>query len=218
MVCVAPDVPDAALAPLVPLLANELNVKRVDFARTGDALVTLEAKPNFRSLGKKFGKQTPLAAQAIQAFTNDALRDFLAGPPLAVSAGGESHQLEVEDVTIVRRASGDLVVQEEAGFFAALDPSVPPALRLEGLARELVSRIQRLRKESGLAVSDRIVLYVGGDAEVRAAVQAHSGWIGSEVLATRVVWRDDGVTDDQATMPTVEIDETTARIAITKAE
>ncbi len=218
MVCVAPDVPDAALAPLVALLANELNVKRVDFARTGDALVTLEAKPNFRSLGKKFGKQTPLAAKAIQAFTNEALRGFLGGAPLAVTAGGESHQLELEDVTIVRRASGDLVVQEEAGFFAALDPSVTPELRLEGLARELVSRIQRLRKESGLAVSDRIVLYVGGDAAVRAAVEAHGEWIGSEVLATRLVWRDDGVTDDQATMPTVEIDETTARIALTKAE
>ena len=218
MVCVAPEVPDAALAPLVALLANELNVKRVDFARTGDALVTLEARPNFRSLGKKFGKQTPLAAQAIQAFTNEALRGFLAGAPLAVTAGGESHQLEPEDVTIVRRASGDLVVQEEAGFFAALDPFVTPELRREGLARELISRIQRLRKESGLAVSDRIVLYVGGDAEVRAAVRAHGEWIGSEVLATRVVWRDGGETDDQATMPTVEIDDTTARIAITKAE
>ncbi|MGH7688816.1 MAG: isoleucine--tRNA ligase [Gemmatimonadaceae bacterium] len=218
MICVAPDVSDAMLMPLVGLLADELNVKRVDFARTGDALVTLEAKPNFRSLGKKFGKQTPLAAQAIQAFTNDALRGFLDGAPLAVTAGGESHHLEREDLTIVRRASGALVVQEEAGFFAALDPSVTPELRLEGLARELVSRVQRLRKESGLAVSDRIVLYVGGDAEVRAATQAHGAWIGSEVLATRVVWRDDGVTDDQATMPTVEIDETTARIAITKAE
>ena len=218
MVCVAPEVPDEALAPLVELLANELNVKRVDFARTGDALVTLEAKPNFRSLGKKFGKQTPLAAQAIQAFTNEALRGFLQGQPLAVTAGGESHQVDAEDVTIVRRASGDLVVQEESGFFAALDPSITPALRLEGLARELVSRIQRLRKETGLAVSDRIVLYVGGNAEIQAAVGAHGEWIGSEVLATRVVWRDAGETDDQATMPTVDIDETTARIAITKAE
>ncbi|HEU4989305.1 MAG TPA: isoleucine--tRNA ligase [Gemmatimonadaceae bacterium] len=218
LVCVAPDVPEETLTPLVGLLASELNVKRVDFARTGDALVTLEAKPNFRALGKKFGKLTPLAAQAIQAFTSDELRAFLGGRPLAVSAGGESHELEADDVTIVRRASGDLVVQEEAGFFAALDPAVTPELRLEGTARELISRIQRLRKDSGLAVSDRIVLYVGGDAGVEAAVRAHGEWIGREVLATRVVWRADGVTEDQATMPTVAFDETTARIAITKAE
>jgi len=218
LVCVAPDVPEAELRPLVELLANELNVKRVDFATTGDALVTLEARPNFRSLGKKFGKQTPLAATAIQALTSETLQAFVHGAALAVDAGGETHEVDAEDVTIVRRASGDLVVQEEAGFFAALDPAVTPELRLEGLARELVSRVQRLRKETGLAVSDRIVLYVGGDADVRAAVDVHGAAIGGEVLATRVVWRGDGEAADQATIPTVELDGTAARIAITKAE
>ena len=218
LVCVAPDADEAELAPLVPLLATELNVKRVEFARTGDALVTLEAKPNFRTLGKKFGKQTPLAAQAIGAFTPEELRAFVHGAPLAVTAGGESHQLDADDVTIVRRASGELVVEEEAGFFAALDPVVTPELRREGLARELVSRVQRGRKETGLAVSDRIVLYVGGDADVRAAVETHGAWIAGEVLATRVVWREDGEAGDQATMPTVEVDGIAARIAITKAE
>ncbi len=218
MVCVAPDVPERDLAPLVDLLANELNVKRVEFASTGDALVTLEAKPNFRSLGKKFGKQTPLAASAIQALTSAVLLKFLHGAPLAVDAGGETHELDADDVTIVRRASGDLVVQEEAGFFAALDPAVTSALRREGLARELVSRVQRLRKDTGLAVSDRIVLYVGGDAGVREAVEAHGDWIGGEVLATRIVRSDDPAAQEPATMQAVELDGTTARIAITKAE
>ena len=67
-----PSVSEAALDPLVPLLAAELNVKRVEFATSGDELVTLEAKPNFRSLGKKFGKRTPLAAQAVAAFDERA--------------------------------------------------------------------------------------------------------------------------------------------------
>ncbi len=89
MVCVAPGVAESALAPLVELLASELNVKRVEFATTGDALVTLEAKPNFRTLGKKFGAQTPLAARAVQALTPQALRAFLRGEPLAVDAGGK---------------------------------------------------------------------------------------------------------------------------------
>jgi len=110
------------------------------------------------------------------------------------------------------------VVQEEAGFFAALDPLVTPELRLEGLARELVSRVQRMRKESGLAVSDRIVLYVGGEPAVREAVETHGGWIGGEVLATGVVWREDAAMNDQATMQAVELDGATARIAINKAE
>src|SRR4029078_9263515 len=65
MVCVAPHVKEDALRKLVPVLAAELNIKRIDFATSGDALVTLEARPNFRALGKKFGKHTPLAAAAV---------------------------------------------------------------------------------------------------------------------------------------------------------
>jgi isoleucyl-tRNA synthetase len=77
-------------------------------------------------------------------------------------------------------------VKEEGGYFAALDPSVTRELRLEGLARELVSRIQRFRKESGLAVSDRIRLVVRADAEVLEAVAAFKKWIADEVLALDV--------------------------------
>jgi isoleucyl-tRNA synthetase len=180
--------------------------------------VALEAKPNFRALGKKFGKHTPLAAQAVQAFTSDELRAFLDGTELAVSAGGESHVLDADDVTIVRRASGDLVVQEEGGYFAALDPAVSPALRLEGLAREIISRVQRMRKEAGLAVSDRVVLRVGGDAGVQAAVQAHGERIAGEVLATQILWVEEGRTTDDQAMSTADLDGSVARIAITKAE
>src|SRR6185312_6633852 len=103
MVCVAPRLRDADVAPLVPLLAAELNVKQIDFASSSDALVTLEPKPNFRSLGKKFGKNTALAARAVGAFTSDQLRAFEHGEPLVVSVEGDSHELELEDVTIVRR-------------------------------------------------------------------------------------------------------------------
>jgi len=174
------------LEELSPLLAAELNIKKVEFISSADDLVTLEARPNFRSLGKKFGKKTPLASEAVQALNNEALRAFEAGEPLYVSVENESRELSAEDLTVVRRASGDLVVKEEAGYFAALDPTVTRELRLEGLARELVSRIQRLRKESGFAVSDRIRLAVTADAEVEAAALAFKKWIADEVLAVDV--------------------------------
>ncbi len=113
MVCVAPGVPESALIPLVPLLASELNVKRVDFATSADELVTLQAKPEFRALGKRFGKTTPLAAAATSALTSEQLRAFEHGAPLVISVEGQSHELTLDDLTIIRRASGDLVVQEE---------------------------------------------------------------------------------------------------------
>jgi len=197
MVCVVPlhgVVPGAAearvggvLEELSPLLAAELNIKKIEFITSAADLLTLKARPNFRSLGKKFGKETPLAAEAVQALSSEALRDFEGGKPLYVSVGNDSHQLSADDLTVVRSASGDMVVKEEAGYFAALDPTVSRELRLEGLARELVSRIQRLRKELGFAVSDRITLFVGAGAEIQEAVMAFQKWIADEVLAVKVI-------------------------------
>ncbi|MDB4899634.1 MAG: Isoleucyl-tRNA synthetase, partial [Gemmatimonadetes bacterium] len=173
MVCVAPGVREAALRDLLPVLAAELNIKSIELATSGDALVTLEAKPNFRALGKKFGKKTPLAAEAVTKFTSEHLRAFLSGGELLVTVDGETHGLDQEDVTILRRASGELIVQEEHGFFAAIDPAITPALRQEGVARELISRVQRMRRDAGLAVSDRIRLYVDGDPAIREAAESH---------------------------------------------
>src|SRR5690349_18220468 len=177
---------ESMLEELSPLLAAELNIKKIEFISSAADLVTLKAKPNFRSLGKKFGKETPLAAEAVQALASEALRDFEAGKPLYVSVGNDSRELGPDDLTIVRTASGELVVKEEAGYFAALDPVVSRELRLEGLARELVSRVQRLRKELGFAVSDRITLGVGAGQEIQDAVKAFEKWIAAEVLATKV--------------------------------
>ena len=187
MVCVVPLGASASLREMVPLLAAELNVKQVEFAETGDALVRLEAKANFRSLGKRFGKATPLAAQAVTALNTEALAAFERGEPVAISLNGESHQLAPEDLTVLRRASGTLVVKEAAGFFAAIDPTVTPALRREGFARELVSRIQRMRKEAGFAVSDRIVVYVAGDPELEATAREFTDYISGEVLARELI-------------------------------
>jgi isoleucyl-tRNA synthetase len=217
MVCVAPRESAESLAPLLPILASELNVKRVEVATSGDALVTLEARPNFRSLGKRFGKQTPLAAEAVSRFSSEHLREFEHGAPLVVTVDGDTHQLVPEDLTIVRRASGALVVQEEHGFFAAIDPHVTPALRREGVARELISRVQRMRRDAGLAVSDRIRLAIGGDAAVVEAATEHRDWIAGEVLATGVVLGGDVQGNTQARQQ-VDLDGIRADLALTKDE
>jgi isoleucyl-tRNA synthetase len=187
LVCVAPRASERTLAPLLSILASELNVKRVEVATSADALVTLEAKPNYRTLGKKFGKQTQLAAEAVLRFTSEHLRRFEQGEELVVTVDGDTHVITAVDLDIVRRASGALVVQEERGYFAAIDPAITPELRLEGVAREIISRVQRMRKDAGLAVSDRIRLVIGGDAVALEAATTHRGWIAGEVLATEVV-------------------------------
>jgi isoleucyl-tRNA synthetase len=221
MVCVVPNIPASAtdvrgyLDVLVPLLADELNVKQISFLSSADDLVKLEAKANFRSLGKKFGKNTPLAAQAVAALASDALMAFERGEPLAISVGNESRVLDPEDLTIIRRASGDLIVNESAGYFAAIDATITPELRLEGLARELVSRIQRMRKESGFAVSDRIVLSISGTDEIESAARAHQAWIAEEVLAVKTSVGNHEENSNAA--QSVDIDGQLASIAIERA-
>ena len=219
MVCVAPAVSDAALRELLPVLAAELNIKHIELATSGDALVTLEAKPNFRALGRKFGKKTPLAADAVLRFTSDHLRQLEQGGELVVTVDGETHGLELDDLTIIRRASGALVVQEQHGYFAAIDPAITPALRAEGVAREVISRVQRMRKEAGLAVSDRIHLWISGDAPVRDAADTHRAWIADEVLATALII---GEAPQQMrhtlARQTVDLDGIRADLALTKDE
>jgi isoleucyl-tRNA synthetase len=106
-------------------------------------------------------------------------------------------------------------VQEAAGFVTAIDPTVTDELRLEGLARELISRVQRLRKEAGFAVSDRIQLALTGDPDVRAAVSMHRAWIASEVLATEVL-DDPGIFPDSSTTHAADLDGVAATIALTR--
>ena len=183
-----------------------------DLYSSADDLVTLKAKPNFRSLGKKFGKNTPLAAEAVQALSSEALREFESGTPLYVSVGNDSHDLSAEDLVIVRTASGDMVVKEEGGYFAALDIVVTRELRLEGLAREMVSRIQKLRKELGFAVSDRITVFIAGDAEIQEAATAFQKWIADEVLA-RTVTLGDSIDGKHATH-TFDLDGQSVAVAL----
>jgi isoleucyl-tRNA synthetase len=215
LVCVAPRVSARDFEALIPLLREELNVKRVEVATSADALVTLEAKANFRSLGKRFGKQTPLAAAAVQAFTSADLLRFEHGETLTVSVGGESHPLTPDDVTILRRSAGDLVVQEAGGYFAAIDTTVTPELRSEGLARELISRVQRMRKESGFAISDRIIFAVGGQADILEAARTHRDWIMGEVLATELVIAPNAG-QHQPDMKHIDLDGISVYVSITR--
>jgi isoleucyl-tRNA synthetase len=219
MVCVSPHVGEVGLRDLLPVLAAELNIKRIELASSGDALVTLEAKPNFRSLGKKFGKKTPMAAEAIAAFTSEHLRLWERGEKeLTVYVDGE-HGLDADDLAIVRRATGDLIVEESGGFFAAIDPVLTPDLVAEGLAREVISRVQRMRKEAGLAVSDRIRLWIGGDQPLLDAVRAHRGWIAEEVLATATFIGESGeASEHKLARQSVDLDGIHADLALTRDE
>jgi isoleucyl-tRNA synthetase len=211
-------VPDSSVmsADLLLVLRDELNIRQVQFLQgTGD-LVTLRAEPNFKQLGRRFGPGTQEAARRIRELDAEQLRAWSAGEPVAVEVAGSVHVLEPGDLDVLEQAAGELVVETDEGCTIALDPAITEELRLEGLARELVNRIQRLRKESGLEVSDRIRLGVFGAGDVQRAVEEHGAYIAAETLATEVesgAEPGDGRTDAHY----VNVDGVEARIAVRRA-
>ncbi len=168
------------------LLLDELNVKTVEFAASSEGLVSLAARPGFRALGRRFGKLTQEAAAAVRALGGEALGAVRAGGMARIKVGGEWHEVGGDEMEIVEEARGDWVVRSEGRCTVGLDPTITGPLRLEGLARELVNRIQRLRRESGLAVSDRIRLGVAGGELVLSAAREHEAVIARETLAVAV--------------------------------
>jgi isoleucyl-tRNA synthetase len=174
-----------AFRQLLPVLAAEVNVKTVRLAADAE-LVRLRGKPNYRSLGKVYGKDTPRAARLAAHLTAEQLQALEAGQDVVAEADGGTVRFRPEDVVVERDVATDWLVQSDGPFVVALDPGLTPALRQEGLAREVVNRVQRLRKEAGYEYTTRITLSVSGDPEVLASTGAFADFIAGETLARHV--------------------------------
>jgi len=168
---------------LLPLLAQEVNVREVEVVASDAGLVRLRARPNFRALGKRYGKRTPEAAAASARLTADQLRILEEGGTVSQNGDGDPWEYGPEDVTVERQVVSDWLVQSEGSYVAALDPELTDELRREGLARELVNRIQRLRKDAEYEYTARIEVWVEGPAPLLAAAREHQDVIKSETLA-----------------------------------
>ena len=172
--------------PLADIVADELNVKEVRFGRDETALAELSAKVNYKTLGPKLGGLMSKAVAAVAAFTPTQMATVLAGEPVTVTLDGQTVTLAPGDLLIHRTPKSGLAVASSGTLVVALATELSPALIQEGHARELVNRIQNLRKESELDVADRIALTITGDADLLAAVEAHRELIAAETLAEKL--------------------------------
>jgi isoleucyl-tRNA synthetase len=171
------------LSDLLDILAAEVNVKGVQVVASDHDLVRLKGKANFRSLGKRYGKDTPQAAAAAATLGAEELQALERGD--TVRAG--SWEFQPDDVTVTREVTSAWLVQSDGPYVVALDPELSEDLIQEGLAREVVNRVQRLRKEAGYEYTTRIELSVAGAEDVVAATRAFQGFVEGETLARRMV-------------------------------
>ena len=173
----------AAIERLDEIVRDELNVRSWVRVR-GRRLGQVEVKPNYRTLGPRFGKQMPLVAAAVAGLDPPARERAPRGSPVSISIGGHDHELGADDLLVSMKPLEGYEVEREGSHAVALELAVDDELRAEGWAREIVHAVQTARRDAGLEVSDRIALTLDGDPELLAAARTHEPYIADEVLAT----------------------------------
>jgi isoleucyl-tRNA synthetase len=195
------------------LVAEELNVKVIEPAHGVGELVSYTVKPNFKALGPRFGPRVKKVADTIGATDPAELVHSIEQQGVVhVDVDGEQVSLEAGDLDIRVEGRAGFSLAQDGPYGVALDVDITPELRTEGVAREIVRAVQDLRKNSGLAVEDRIDLWL--EAEDRAALDAHRDFIANETLATNLTLGDP---DADAARDEVSVDDLRVTVALRKS-
>jgi isoleucyl-tRNA synthetase len=199
----------AAIERFEGLLREELNVRELRVVSAADELSEVEIKPNYRSLGPRFGKDMPLVARAVAALDPASTAAALSnGRTVGIVIAGHDHQLDGDDLVVAMKPLPGYQVEREGSHAVALELTIDEELRAEGWARDVVRAVQLARQDAGLDVSDRIDLTLQADGPLLEAVRAHQEYIAGETLALQVSYEQ--LTD---ILP-AEIDGHVLRIAV----
>ena len=196
-----------------PLIMNEVNVKRIELVAETAGLITKRIKPNFKTLGPKYGKYMKQIAALTAAFTQEQIAAVESAPETTLDLGGERITVTAADFEITSEDMPGWLVTSEGKLTVALDITVTDDLRREGVARELINRIQNIRKDSGFEVTDRIRVEIEAKEAVVGAVAAYADYIGQQTLARDV--RTAALPEGEFVVES-EIDEEPLKIAVTK--
>ncbi len=169
------------------LILSEINVKELELLADSGMLVK-SIKPNFKTIGPKYGKQMKSIADLVKAFTADDIAAIETSGGWQGELDGTTVTLELSDFEIQAQDIPGWLVASENGLTVALDITISPALWSEGIAREMVNRIQNIRKESGLDVTDRILVEVDTNEKLQEAISANKSYICAEILGDDLVF------------------------------
>jgi isoleucyl-tRNA synthetase len=172
------------------LVLNEVNVKDIEYITDTAGILVKKIKPNFKTLGPRFGKQMKEVSGAINALSQEDIAAFENAGSFAIKVNGEKVLLNLEDVEIVSEDIPGWLVANEGSLTVALDIHITEELRQEGMARELINRIQNIRKESGFDVTDKIEVLIEKHELINEAVENHGNYIGSQTLASSILLKD----------------------------
>ena len=191
------------------LILSELNIKQIDLLSDSSMFVK-QIKPDFKKMGPKYGKDMKAVAARIQAMTQEEIATLESAGILKVDVDGRQFEVATDQVEITTQDVEGSVVASEDGITVALDITIDEKLRNEGIAREVVNRIQNMRKEQGLNVGDRIGILINAANSVKLAIEQNIDYICLETLSDSLAFTD------SAEGETVEFDDVKLSINILK--
>ncbi|MBK8701665.1 MAG: isoleucine--tRNA ligase [Saprospiraceae bacterium] len=168
------------------LILAEVNIKTIEYITDTDGVIHKKAKPNFKTLGKKLGKHMKAAGEIIAALDQKTISAIERENAYTLEVDSEQYELNLEDFEIISEDIPGWTVATDRGITVALDVNITDELYNEGIARELVNRIQNIRKDSDFEVTDRIIVNVEDHEVVRKAISSFSDYIRNEVLANEI--------------------------------
>ena len=190
------------------LIMNEVNVKELKFVE-GQGILVKKVKCNFRTMGKKFGKLMKAVAAAVDALSQDQIAELETNGTIDINVEGQNLTVEAADVEIISEDIPGWLVSNEGSLTVALEVELTDELRQEGMAREIINRVQNIRKESGLEITDRINITLAPNTEVEKSVEVFGEYIKTQVLADDITIAPNDGTE-------VDFDDFKLNIKITK--
>jgi len=200
----------AELEAVSDLIKAEVNVKEVELLEDASGILVKQIKPNFKALGPRFGKDMGLISKQIQSFSQEQIAQLEREGSIDVVVSGKSFKLAGDDVEISSQDIPGWLVASANGLTVALDITISENLRREGIARELVNRIQNIRKDSGLEVTDQIDVTLQRNLALEASVEDNRDYIMSETLTKSLEFAEEVSGTD------IEFDDIKTRILISK--
>ena len=190
------------------LIKHEVNVKELNFVESSNVLVK-KVKCNFRTMGKKYGKLMKGVAAAMSTLSQDEINDLETNGQIKLMVEGQEIVVVSEDVEIISEDIPGWLVANDGNITVALEVEISDELRKEGMARELINRVQNIRKDNGLEITDRVSVMVSPSPQLTEAIEAFNDYIKSQVLADEIVIGQNEGTE-------VEFDDFNANIMVNK--
>lgn len=193
------------------LILNEVNVKEIEYITDTTGVLIKKIKPNFKTLGPKFGRQMKQVGAIVSAFSQQDINRLEKEGKFTIVIDGQESVLAVEDFEITSEDIPGWLVASEGKLTVALDINVTDELRREGIAREFINRIQNIRKDSGFEVTDKIKVIIEKNDPINEAIQEYGQYIASQTLALSI-----DLTDTIGEYQVIDIDDMKIRIAVSK--